>query len=205
MDHSVEKSRLSGCEKFLCNGVPVTDWEDPTIRSFWSWYASDLNDNTTRGGLAEYYVALALNPSDPFQPRTRPWTSWDIETEEGIKIEVKTTGIRQSWHDESDGESIPQWDIPPVSVYDWDSKSYSTSKSRPSDVYVCCLHLHRDRSTLDATDLSQWKFYVISTKVLEDERPKGQTIRLNPLKKLGAEETDFVGLKAAILRAANAE
>ncbi|MXX91865.1 MAG: hypothetical protein F4Y63_00230 [Chloroflexi bacterium] len=196
-------SRLSGEEAIHTDGGTVSPSDHATVCGFWSWATSDLIDNTTRGSLAEFYVALALDPNDPFRFKTKPWSSWDIETENGTKIEVKTSALRQSWHSGSHAPSTPQWDIAPISVYDWETNTYSKSKFRPADLFVFSLHAHKDPGTLDAIDLSQWMFYVLPTHVLDTERPTGKSIRLNPLKKLGAEETDFAGLKAAILSAVN--
>ena len=196
-------SRLSGEETIHIDGEPVGASDHATVYGFWSWSTSDLIDNTTRGTLAEFYVALALDPSDPFRFKTKPWSSWDIETENGTKIEVKTSALRQSWHGESHGPSIPQWDIAPISVYDWETDTYSKNKFRPTDLYVFCLHAHEDVGILDATNLSQWRFYVLPTHVLDTERPTGKTIRASSLKQLDAVEVPYVGLKDAILSAAN--
>ncbi len=191
--------RLTGEEQFRIRGQSIGELGNPTVRGFWSWSTSDLLDNTTRGFVAEYLVANALDSRDPYRFRTKTWSSWDLETDEGLKIEVKTTAICQTWHDETDAETVPMWSIAPISVYDWETKSYSEHKYRPADLYVFCLHAHRDLETLDATDLSQWEFYVLSTKVLDAERPNGKSIRLSSLKRLGATKVSFPELKAAIL------
>ena len=70
-----------------------------------------------------------------------------------------------------------------------------------SAVYVFALLHHRDQPTVDPTDLSQWTFFVLPTRILDAERPAQKTIRLNPLRSLGAVETDFAGLREAVAHA----
>ena len=127
--------------------------------------------------------------------------SWDLETEEGVKIEVKTSGYLQRWHGGEDKESIPEFGIRKVRVYCEKTKAYSEEKSRPADVYVFCLHIHRDSETIDPMKEEQWEFYVLPTKVLDHERPSGKTIRLDPLIGLGAKQVRYSELGEAIRHA----
>ena len=63
--------------------------EKRTISDFWRWGYSDLIQNINRGILAEYIVAWALNLDK--KPRN-PWEAFDLITEKGKRIEVKSTG-----------------------------------------------------------------------------------------------------------------
>ena len=169
-----------------------------TIGNFWHWDASDLRENTTRGGFAEYLVALALGVTH--KPRIE-WAAWDIETDYGIKVEVKATSKIQAWKSTAKTQTT-EWNG--IGFKDaWIDGKWQGHRKRWANVYVFCLQIADDESTYDATDLSQWMFYVIATEVLNKKIGTQQSIRLNPLKKLGAEETDFAGLNDAIIRAAN--
>ena len=55
---------------------------------FWEYAYSNFLDNRNRGALAEYIVAEALGIKE--KPSTS-WESYDMETSNGIKIEVKTS------------------------------------------------------------------------------------------------------------------
>ena len=82
--------RLTGHETL----APGCDLENPTVLDFWQWAFSDLRANNVRGVFAEWLVAKLLN----LNPQTRDsWAGWDLETPEGIKIEVKTSAYLQSW------------------------------------------------------------------------------------------------------------
>jgi hypothetical protein len=54
--------------------------------------AINLMDNTTRGLVGEVLVAHALGGC-----LMAPWDPWDVSLPSGVKIEVKTTGVVQSW------------------------------------------------------------------------------------------------------------
>jgi len=78
--------RKTGKEKFKLNGKPL----NYDLLSFWQWSSSDLISNAMRGILAEYIVATAVGKTDKIRTE---WDAFDIETDEGIKIEVKSGGI----------------------------------------------------------------------------------------------------------------
>lgn len=87
-------TRKSGCERFI-DGSQELDFD---LLSFWQWSASDLLSNATRGILAEYLVARALD-ADPEGVRDE-WAAYDLKTKDGVKIEVKSAAYLQSWHQE---------------------------------------------------------------------------------------------------------
>jgi hypothetical protein len=61
---------------------------DFDLLSFWQWSASDLLSNATRGTVAEYLVARALD-ADPEGIRDE-WAAYDLKTKDGVKVEVKS-------------------------------------------------------------------------------------------------------------------
>ena len=190
--------RVKGTDEFRFGDDPLSADLVFDVTDFWEWYISDLSENTTRGGLGEFLVARALGVH---REQRAEWENYDVVTNDGTKIEVKTTGYTQTWHQNNDTNSSIVWDIAPK----LDSYGRISGKKRWADVYVLCLHTETDPSRYDSLDLSKWEFYVLHRKVLDRECSDQKSIRLNPLKELGAESVNFTGLKAAILRAANAE
>ena len=152
-----------------------------------------------RGVVGEYWVANAL---DILHKRRHGWETWDFETENGIRIEVKTSGYLQSWHKPGQKPSNPVFGINAVNVKEDPDRGLSAGRYRPANVYVFCFHLSLDLSTLDPLDISQWEFYVLATRVLDAKRPNGKTIGLTPLKRLGAKKVVHSDLRDAITRAA---
>jgi hypothetical protein len=66
------------------------------LTDFWRWSVSDLVSNATRGRLAEFIVATALEIDLKAAVRDE-WAAFDLESPEGIKIEVKSAAYLQSW------------------------------------------------------------------------------------------------------------
>ena len=89
----MEPRRLSGDEPFQSDGRMLG--KNQTVLSFWQWSASNLLDNTQRGILAEYLVALAVGAHN--RPRPSIWRSYDVETPDGFTIEVKSSAYIQNW------------------------------------------------------------------------------------------------------------
>ncbi len=194
MSNGNDLPRLTGDERLKSRDELNRELAHGTVLDFWSWSSSNLLDNTLRGTFGEYLVALAIGDGDAFALRTEPWANWDLQTEDGIKIEVKTTGLRQTWHaDESQEVSTPRWDIAEKRM-DAQGKGYVGEPKRWAKVYVFALHKGRNLDICSVIDVAQWVFWVVATKNLPGQKSIGKST----LKKIqGAKEVDFKKLKAA--------
>jgi len=161
----------TGKEPFLFNGneLPIN------VLSFWQWSTSELLGNALRGILAEFIVASTIDVLD--FPREE-WDAYDLMTKDRLKIEVKSSAYLQSW--KQDKLSRISFGIQPTTVWDENNKR-STASKRQADLYVFCLLAHKDQSSVNPLDLSQWEFYVLDTKVLNDKVPLQKTITLSSL------------------------
>jgi len=182
--------KKTGKELFLNS----EDGSRKTVYDFWAWAFSDLVGNTERGKLAEFIVAMALGVSDGISPS---WESYDLSSPDGIRIEVKTSAYLQTW--EQKELSKLSFGIRPTHAWDSIENKYDDSIVRQADVYVFCVHKHKKQETLNPLDLNQWEFYTLSTDVLNREASKQKTISLNRVKSLGANKSDFAGLRQAIM------
>ena len=172
------KTRKAGDEAFYVRGENL----EFMVLDYWRWAHSDLLDNAARGVLAEFLVAYAV--SRTHEPRSE-WGSFDVRTESGIRVEVKSAAYAQSWPQEE--PSKISFDIAPRSaVWNPETNEYASydPPARDSDVYVFCLLGQPDDPDPDPLDLDQWEFYVLATATLNQERPRQRTIALNPLKSL---------------------
>lgn len=121
-------------------------------------------------------------------------------SEEGIKIEVKSSAYLQTWNQNQ--FSTIQFDIAPKKSWDAKTNSYSEIKCRPADVYVFCLFASRDAVSADPLDLTQWEFYVLSTSVLDEQIPNQKRIGLGTLLRLGAQKFSFPEIHSAVIASA---
>src|SRR5436309_1595976 len=87
----IEHTRKTGAERFRSDGKDLGF----DILSFWQWMCSDLVSNATRGILAEFLVARALGVGR--EDIRDEWAAYDIETPDGVKVEVKSSAYIQSW------------------------------------------------------------------------------------------------------------
>lgn len=162
------------------------------LAEFWSWNQSDLIENRTRGILAEFIVlkALDINPSQRVE-----WDNFDLITNSGKKLEVKSAAYIQSWK-QSKLSAIKFGIAPTIGARD--HELYDGVSRRWVDYYVFCLLKHQDQNTINPLNMSQWTFYVLNAQVLDQKLPHQNTIGLNSLLKLNPVECSFTELKHVI-------
>ena len=186
---AIDPKRMNGSESIVSpDGKTVSQLLD-----FWQWAYSDLVGNAERGTFAEYLVACAL---DIHSKERISWDKYDLLSNRGVAIEVKTSGYLQSWEQKS--LSKPVFGIRPT--YGWDSKSntYEPVQKRQADIYVFCLHKHVDPATINPLQISQWEFYLMSTAKLNKTFPSQKTVSLSALLKAGAELCPYDRLSTRI-------
>lgn len=184
---------LSGSERFHHNGQPLPH----DVCAFWRWAFSDLCNNTLRGMLAEYLVAVAVNSPNPMRIQ---WDACDLQTPEGILVEVKSSAYLQSWDQER--LSDISFDVGMKRAWSAATNTYLTSPARSAHVYVFALHAHRDKTTVDPLSIDQWQFFVASAQSLNAQLSTQRRIRLSSLLRLGVVQVPFQNLAASIAKRA---
>ena len=187
--------RRSGAERFH-NGSHNLDVD---LLSFWQWSGSDIISNATRGVIAEYIVALALDVD--VSGIREEWAAYDLTTSAGIKIEVKSAAYVQSWFQKT--FSRISFRIPKTLAWDADTNKQSSTPCRQADVYVFALLAHKDKPTVSPLNVSQWQFYVLATEVLNARARSQHSIMLRTLEKLTGDPLKFVDVKQAVEKAYN--
>jgi hypothetical protein len=182
------KKQLIGSETLLFQGGEVP--QSPSVADFWRWCCSDLQDNVTRGIFAEFIVASALGIKLGVR---ESWADFDLVTDGGIRVEVKSSGLLQSW---------PQKKLSPSNFGQLKSRKweplvgYVDEQTFGGDVYVFCVQTAESHADYDPMELSQWIFYVVGRKSMESLDQK--TISLSALKRLGVQEISYDGLDKAV-------
>lgn len=173
----------TGQEKFTLHNEELNF----NVLEFWSWNQSDLIENRTRGILAEYIVKQALEIKS--SNRTE-WDDYDLISNSGKKIEVKSAAYIQSWSQKQ--FSSISFNISPS------KRTEDRIPKRLSDFYVFCLLKHKNQETINPLNLNQWVFYVVKTTVLDKFVPNQKTISLSSLLKLEHEECKYNTIKKII-------
>jgi hypothetical protein len=167
-----------------------TDQKDLSfnLSEFWSWNQSNLLENRTRGILAEFIVAKALDIDTKCRVE---WDDFDLITKDGVKIEIKSAAFVQSW--EQKQYSTIQFNVS-------ENKRYINNIARFSDYYVFCLFHAKDEVAINPMNLSQWTFYVLKTEILNTYVKHQKSISLNSLLKLNPAVSDYHQLKNFICK-----
>ena len=179
------------------NGNEELSFNEINIRfsllDFWKWSVSDLMSNATRGRLAEFIVgtSVGLNPEN----LRDEWDAYDVTSDNGIKIEVKSASYIQSWSQRE--FSKISFSIKKAKFWDADNGMSRGEAKRHAEVYVFCLLKHKNQETIDPLKLEQWEFYVLPTYKLDNYERSQFSITINSLRKL-TEPIEYVLLKDKI-------
>ncbi|HST56236.1 MAG TPA: hypothetical protein VLJ42_10155 [Solirubrobacteraceae bacterium] len=130
---------------------------------YWRWAFSDLRDNTQRGVLAEFLVALALGR---IKTRRSGWDNYDVATGSGVRVEVKASGYLQSWAQAAHS----RLSFTRVIGRTWDANTneFGAEPEIRADVFVFSVHTCKDPQRYDALDVSQWEFYVVPAQPVSE-------------------------------------
>ncbi|MFK7949322.1 MAG: hypothetical protein AB8G11_17150 [Saprospiraceae bacterium] len=181
----IEVETKSGKEFFnYCN-----DDLDFQLLDFWKWNQSNLLENRTRGILAEFIVMKALNI---LSKNRIEWDFFDLRTNSGKAIEVKSAAYIQSW--EQRKLSTIQFGIHKTKS-DASNPLYDGKEQRWADYYIFCLLVEKNQNKINPMDLTQWKFYVLETKVLDEKVGNQKTIGLKSILKLEPTVCNYYELK----------
>lgn len=175
--------------------VPALDF---TLFDFWQWADSDVLGNTNRGRIAEYIVARALGLG--VTDVQNEWEPFDLKTSDGIKVEVKSAAYVQSWFQKK--LSAISFIVPPRRGWDPVTGTVEPDAKRHADVYVFALLAHREKSSINPLDLSQWEFYVLPTARLNGRTRSQHSITLKSLQQLCQRPLLFAHLSDAVQLAA---
>lgn len=160
---------------------------------FWQWAYSDLVGNAERGALAEYLVACALgiNGNERIS-----WDKYDLLSTDGVAIEVKTSGYLQTWEQKNLSKLV----FGIHETYGWNSQTntYERTQKRQADIYVFCVHKHKDQQTVDPLQIAQWDFYLMPTAQINEKFGAQKTVFLSSLINAGAELCQYDRLCARI-------
>lgn len=165
------QNRLNGNE---CLHNSILDLKNDTVLDFWQWAFSNLQANNVRGIFAEWLVAKLLNI--PLNVRDS-WIEWDLITQEGVIIEVKTSAYLQTWSQKRPSPIV--FTGLKGRKLNSETNQYAEEATYNADIYVFCVQIEQDQSKWDALDLGQWRFYLLARGQIE--RLNQKSLSLKPL------------------------
>ena len=104
------------------------------------------------------------------------WGECDLKHPTGLRIQVKQSAARQSWHRPADPASRGRFAIGYKTGRFEDDGRWTTERSRNADIFVMAWHPRIDAQA-DHRSPDQWRFFVI----LEANLPKQESISLTRL------------------------
>ena len=153
-------------------------------------FGCPLLRNSIRGELVEEMVAQALEPE--WALCAGDWAACDLKQVGGpLRIQVKQSAARQSWHADDNPPSRPRFAIAHKTGR-YEGPTWITETSRNAELFVFGWHPVTD-STADHRDPAQWQFFVVPETAL----PPQKSISLSALQKL-AKAVPLDGVQKAV-------
>lgn len=189
---AIQAEPKTGNEYLTDNGEKI----EYNFLDFWSWSVSDILSNATRGRFAEFVVGTAVG-LDPRNLRDE-WDAYDLTTDKGTKIEVKSAAYIQTWNQ----KKISTISFSTRHAKYWDAETFieDGKPRRHADIYVFCHLKHLDQEAIDPLKMEQWDFYVLPTFRLDNYERSQSSITINSLRKL-TESIKYSELKTEIEKA----
>lgn len=168
-------THLIGNEPFTLNGQET----DLTMLEYWRWHYSEIFD--LQDTIAEYIVGKALGFNEA--QNVGHWTLFDM-LYRGCRIEVKETSYYHAWQKEGDKIShVRVFGIPKAnSEYDYPDEP--NRFERQNDIYVFCLNTGENRKDSNPLQLEHWEFYVVPTRVINEQCGDGKSVSLSRIRKM---------------------
>lgn len=180
--------RLTGDERFTMI--------DASVRDFWAYALSNLQENTARGYLAEYLVAKAVGATGS----RIEWDAYDVLAPDGTTIEVKTSGHAQTWA-RTGAPTLTFTGLPGrAGKTSWFAATNTYGPAHVADVYVFAVQTTAQDEPYDALDIGAWRFHTLSGATVA---ATGQaSMRLSTVIRLGGEPVTWEHLAAAVEKTA---
>lgn len=181
--------RATGAEPFTQGGRSLGF----DLLSFWQWSSSDLVVNITRGLVAEYLVAQALDIASSIRD---PWQPFDLQTPRGLTLEVKSCSYLQSWFQKK--HSDLGFTIAETTAWSADSNAFCGEKKRQAHAYVFAVLKHREKATLNPREVDQWEFYLVPTHRIAERYGRRKRLSMKALLDLHPIQARYRELHVAI-------
>lgn len=148
-----------------------------TVEDFWIWAYSDLLSTNVRAAFAEFLVGFALGRLN--RPRVVGDTGYFIYRDK--TVEIKAAAYTQSWQQTK--KSRVNFDIARKKTWDPATNTQSKTATRSADCYVFALFTYENFEDKQAAvshflELTNWQFYVIPTKLIEQKLGSSKTVGL---------------------------
>lgn len=127
-------------------------------------FGSPILLNSLRGEVVEEMVAMALEPG--WEHCAGDWAAFDFrERRSGLRIQVKQSAARQSWHKQQCPPASPRFSIAEKTGRWEEGDRWVAEPGRNADLFVFAWH-PLTAEAADHRDPHQWEFYVVAERRL---------------------------------------
>ena len=163
-----------------------------TLLDFWRFRYCNIFD--LQEAIAEFIVAKALGKETA--DNLEYWTLYDINYC-GKRVEVKETSYYHPWNKDKKVSSHRAYGITKANS-SYDDSTCANRYERQNDVYVFCLNTGYTEEESYPLNLNNWEFYIVPTRVINENCENQKSISLQRIKKLGFAAKRYDEIKQTI-------
>lgn len=178
---------MTGKEKFTINGNEL----EFGIIDFWQYKYSNIYN--MQEVIAEFLIEKALGMDKSYN--TDSWTLFDIPYR-NKRIEIKQTSYYHPWNEDGKISNQRVFGIT-MANSNYEKPEEENKFERQNDIYVFCLNSGTTKETANPLNISNWEFYIIPTKIINELCGKNKTISLNKVRKI-TQKIEYKNIKEYI-------
>ncbi len=107
--------------------------EDVVKRVTQTAFGNPLVTNVLRGHLVEAMIALVIEPE--WKWCAGDYSSWDFERDDGVRVEIKQSAVRQTWDPPAHGRIYTSFDVKERTGR-WEGAIFIEEPGRAAHIYV---------------------------------------------------------------------
>lgn len=178
---------MTGEEKFILNNKQLNFG----ILDFWKYKYSNVYN--MQEVIAEFMIERALEVEKSYN--TDSWTLFDI-LYRNKRIEIKQTSYFHPWNENGKISKQRIFGIT-MANSNYENPNIENKFERQNDVYVFCLNTGKTKETAYPLDISNWEFYVVPTKIINNLCGTNKTISLGKVRDI-AKKVEYQNIKKYI-------
>ena len=186
--------------------VPIDDGDEETIK-FYKRNDVQVAHIALPGRMKHYYAVFNADTQEYADLMNRTYNNWEKKAARAKasqeEYESSYDVMVENGYDAKDDTNNPEEIIAYKTVINA-LNIYEEEKKRQAQIYVFCVQAETDQDKVNVLDTAQWKFYVLSSKALNESKHYADagSIGLSALINLGAVECKYEDLHKEVIKQA---
>lgn len=181
-------SQLTGDEEFTFDNKELGF----NMLDFWKFHFSNIYNMQSK--IAEFIVSKALGLNEA--QNCDYWTLFDM-LYKGFRIEVKETSYYHPWNENGNVSNKRSFDIKKANS-NYEDEESENRYERQNDIYIFCVNNGKNQKESYPLNLDNWDFYIIPTKIINEQCGDAKSVSLGRLKNMGYSAKNYFEIRSEV-------